>query len=123
MKEPKVILYKGKKIFYLDFSNLKNKDQVHEFEKEASDLIQMQTINSALVLTNIENMYLNNELRVGLIKTARTNSPFVKASVLIGMYGLTSLLYNDFLKQSGRKIISFRTKEEALEYLYSFDEH
>lgn len=121
MKKPMIITYKGKKVVYLDFSNLNNNEQVLNFEKVAREFIQKQNINSALVLTNVENMYFNNELRTCFINSARANEPIVKASALIGLYGLTSFIYNDFLKQSGRNILALRTKTEALEYLASFD--
>ena len=121
MKKPELITYKGKQLVYLDFSNLKNKNEVHKLEKAAGEFIQKQHVNSALVLTNIENMYFNNELRTCFIDTARANGPYIKASAIIGLYGLATFIYNDFLKQTGRRIVTHRTKEEALDYLASFD--
>ena len=120
MKEPKIISYNGKNVIYLDFSNLKKVEHITELNDGARSFIQKQPINSTLVLTNVENMYFNNELRNLFIQTARVNSPYIKASVIIGLYGLISFIFNDFLKQSGRNIKLFKTQEEALEYLTSF---
>ena len=121
MKKPELITYKGKQVIYLDFSGLKNKQQIHQLEKAAGIFIQNQHVNSALVLTNIKDMYFNNELRTHFIKTARANEPFIKASAIIGLYGLAAFIFNDFLKQADRKIKPLKTKEEALEYLSSLD--
>lgn len=121
MKKPEIISYKGKQVIYLDFSYLKRKQQIGKLEKAAGELIQSQPINSALVLINIEKMYFNNELRCCFIDTARANEPFVKASAILGLYGLATFVYNDFLAQSGRRIKPHSSKTDALEYLLSIE--
>lgn len=120
MRKPDIIKHNGKQIIYLDFSNLKKKEQIIDLEIEGGELIQDQKFNSALVLTNMENMFFNNEIRTIFIKIARENSPYIKGAAVIGLYGLISLMYKGFLLATGRNIKLFKSKEEALKYLTSF---
>ena len=121
MKKPELITYKGKQVIYLDFSDLKNERQIQQLTKASGSYIQKHRINSVLVLTNIKNMYFNNELRMEFINTSKNNGPYIKASAIIGLYGLASFVFDDFLKQAGRKISVMKTKEQALEYLVTLD--
>ena len=120
MRKPEIIKHNGKEIIYLNFSNLKKKDQVIDLEVAGGELIQQQKFNSALVLTNMENMFFNNEIRTVFIKIAKENTPHIKGAAVIGLYGIISVMYKGFLAATGRNIKLFKTKEEALVYLTSF---
>lgn len=121
MRKPVLIEHHGKTIIYLDFSNLKKLQQIKDLETEGGRVIRQHKINTALVLSNMENMYFNHEIRKHFIEVARKNTSFVKASAVIGLYGMISYVYTGFLEASSRNIRSFKTKAEALEYLTSFD--
>lgn len=120
MKKPEIIRHNGKEIIYLNFSNIKKKDQIIDLEVAGGELIQQQKFNTALVLTNMENMYFNNEIRTVFIQIAKENAPNIKGAAVIGLYGLISYMYKGFLIATGRNIKLFKSKEEALEYLTSF---
>ncbi|HPR33070.1 MAG TPA: hypothetical protein PLK12_13290 [Prolixibacteraceae bacterium] len=120
MKEPEIITYKGKTIVYLDFTNMKNKDEIIALENKGAEYIRRQAPKSALTLTNMENMFFNNELKSWFADMVKGNAPYVKAGAVLGMSGLISIMYNAFLQMTGRNIKAFKTKEEALEYLVSF---
>lgn len=120
MRKPKIIQFNGKEIIYLNFSNLKKKDQILALEILGGELIQSQKFNASLVLTNMEKMHFNHDIRNQFITIAKANTPFVKAGAVIGLYGIISVMYKGFLAATGRNIKLFKTKEEALEYLTSF---
>jgi hypothetical protein len=117
MKKPEIILHKGKSVLYLDFTNMRDKDEIMKLEDDGADYIRKQPLNSVLTLTNMENMFFNNELKKYFEEKVRGNAPFVKAGAVIGMTGLISIMYNAFVTVTGRNIKSFKSKEEAMDYL------
>ncbi|MBN1924600.1 MAG: hypothetical protein JW798_02085 [Prolixibacteraceae bacterium] len=119
MRKPEIITHKGKTIVYLDFTNMKNRDEIMKLEKDGADYIRSQPFKSVLTLTNMENMYFNNDIKKYFEEIVKGNAPYVKAGAVLGMSGLISIMYNAFIKITGRNIRSFKTKEEALEYLVS----
>jgi hypothetical protein len=117
MKQPEIIFHKGKTILYLDFANMKNKDEIMKLESDGANYIRKQPFNSVLTLTNMENMFFNNELKKYFEEMVKGNAPYVKAGAVIGMTGLISVMYNAFVSVTGRNIKSLKSKEEALDYL------
>ncbi len=119
MRKPEIITYKGKTIVYLDFTNMKDKDAIMKLEKDGSDWIRSQPLNSVYTLTNMEGMFFNNELKKWFEEIAKSNAPHVKAGAVVGMTGLISIMYNAFVTVTGRNIKSCKNKEEGLEFLAS----
>jgi hypothetical protein len=119
MRKPEIINYKGKIIIYLDFTNMKDKGEIMRLEQEGSDWIRSQSLNSIYTLTNMEGMFFNNELKKWFEEIVKLNAPYVRAGAVIGMTGLISIMYNAFVRVTGRNIKMCRSREEALEYLAS----
>jgi hypothetical protein len=117
MRQPEIIYHKGKTILYLDFTNMKDKEEIMKLEEEGASYIRKQPLNSVLTLTNMENMFFNNELKKFFEEKVKGNTPYVKAGSVIGMTGLISIMYNAFVSVTGRNIKSFKSKEEALDHL------
>jgi hypothetical protein len=120
MRNPKIINHKGHDIVYLDFSNMKRKSNIVETEKQAGAYIQKHAFNSLLVLSNMENMNFDHQVRDTFLDVVKDNAPFIKAAAVIGVKGLMNFVFDDFVRQSGRNFKAFKTKEEALDYLVSF---
>ncbi|MFA9389845.1 MAG: hypothetical protein ACERKD_08550 [Prolixibacteraceae bacterium] len=119
MRKPEIITYKGKTIVFLDYSNLKTSNEIIALIDEGSTLIRSKPVNSVLSMVSVQNMYFNNEVRNALQENVKMNNPHVKKSVVYGLNGLISVMYNSFIKFTGRNMKSVKTKEEALEYLVS----
>jgi hypothetical protein len=117
MRKPEIINYKGKSIVCLDFTGMKNKEEIMRLESDGANYIRSQPVNSVYTLTSMEGMFFNNELKKYFEDTAKGNSPYVIAGAVIGMTGLISIMYNAFVTVTGRVIKSCKNKEEALEYL------
>jgi len=117
MRKPEIIHYKGKDVVYIDLSNLKSNDEIIQLEKQASEMIRSRPVKSVYTLTNMEGMFFNNDIKSFFEDAVKHNAPFVCCGAVIGLSGLITIFYNAFLKITGRNIKSFRTKEEALEYL------
>lgn len=117
MRKPEIINYNGHNIVYLDFSNMKIKDEIMKLEADGAKMIRSFPKASVLTLTNMENMFFNNEIRSYFSEIVKGNTPYVKASAVIGLTGLIGIMYNSFVAITGRNIKSFKTKEDALNYL------
>jgi len=119
MRKPEILSYNGKTILYLDFTDMKDKDEIMKLEKDGSDWIRSQPLSSVYTLTNMQGMFFNNELKKWFEEIVKLNAPHVKVGAVIGMTGLISIMYNAFVSVTGRNIKSCRSKEEALDYLSS----
>ena len=119
MRKPEIIYHKGKEIIFLDYSNMKDPNEIIQLIQDGSALIRKKPANSVLSLVSIENMFFNNKVRNELQSNVKLNNPHVKKSVVYGLNGLILLMYNSFLRFTGRKMKSVKTQEEALEYLVS----
>ena len=120
MRKPEIIRHKDADIIYLNFSNLRNQEQIIKLENDGAELIQKQKFNSVLTLTNMDGMFFNNDIRNHFTKVVKSNTPFVKAGAVIGLNGLISIMYKSFIAITGRNIKLFKTKEEALDYLVNY---
>jgi hypothetical protein len=111
------IQYKGKKILYSDYSNCKTPQETIELLEQTRKLY-LSTNENYLALNNFSNAPSNTEY-VELAKKYGKEL-FDKRNIKEACFGLTPIkkillsAYNLVVKD---KIISFDTKEEALEYL------
>jgi len=119
MRKPEIIMHQGKEIVYIDLSGLREVAEIFKLEDESAALIQSRGLNKTLTLTNMEGMFFNNEIRSHFAEVVKNNTPYVKASAVIGLSGLISIMYNGFVSLTGRNVKSFKSRAEALEYLTS----
>lgn len=120
MREPQFISREGIPILYVDFSNLKTKEEVLSLISLAQKSISIRPPKSIFTLTNLSNMYFNTEVYTAISDYARMNEPYVKACAVIGLSGLMMIFYNGFLKLSKRDVRAFFTEEEAVNYLLEY---
>lgn len=63
MSRTKLITYKGVSIFYMDFSNAKDQQEVAKIIEESIAYIRQQPSFSVVAMTNMENMHFNNDVK------------------------------------------------------------
>jgi len=119
MARTQTIEYLGKKIFFIDFSNLKTFEEINAVTKEAKSYIHSQPPKSVSTLTSVEATHFNNEIQRMFTEYIKSNKNYVKASAVIGVTGLKQILYNTMMKLSGRDTRSFDTIELAKSWLVS----
>lgn len=119
MKEPEIIHYKEKSIIYLDYSNLRSKEEIGMAIDKAKMFIAKQPIKSALTLTNFSGIYFNTEIFNMVTSYAKSNAPYVRKGAVVGLNGLMQIFYNGFQKLTGRDIKAFTNLEDAKMYLTS----
>ena len=112
-----LITYKGKEIYYMDFSKLNSTKKVTKVINVSKDYIRNQEPYSLLALTNITNMHFNGEIRDLFTNFVNENKPYIKASAVIGVSGLQGIVYNAVMKISRRNVKLFKTADDAKDWL------
>ena len=110
------INYKGKTIYYMDFSYVAQASEIRTIMNESIQYIRSQPPESVLSISNITGMRFSNEIKSLFNDFIRENKPFIKASAVVGLNGL-QLIFNGLLKVTGRHINSFSSDTEAKEWL------
>ena len=113
----KIINHKGISIFYMDFSNAKSLNEVITIIDESISFIRKQPQGSVVALTNLQDMYFNNEVKNTFSTFLAGNKPYIKRSAVFGMSGLARILFNGLMKITGRDVRSFEKMEDAKNFL------
>ncbi|RLD74820.1 MAG: hypothetical protein DRJ10_16385 [Bacteroidetes bacterium] len=117
MSRTKTITYKGEDIFYMDFSNAKDRQEVSDVMKDSIAYIRNQPLGSVMALTNMENIFFNMDIKDDFQHFIKDNKPYIKTSSLFGLSGLARILFNGLMKITGRDIRSYETMIDAQEFL------
>ena len=111
--------YKGKSILCLDVAGLKLKDKP-EFQKlveDAKDQIRNHPPKSLLIITNVTDTGFDTQVAAIMGEYADHNTPFVKASALVGVSGVQKVVLAAIKAMIGRDFYLADTMEEAEEWL------
>jgi hypothetical protein len=119
MKKTQQLIHDKRAIFYMDFSNLSNLQDINGIIDESIGFIRKQSIGSVLTLTNITGMHFNNEIKDVFNSFINGNKPYVRAGAVIGLSGLQKIIYNTLMRINWRDIKSFNNSEEAKKWLVS----
>ena len=116
MKALELIPYKDKSIVMVDISNTTTEQLVSAL-KDAQAKISKMPANSALILTDATKAAYNSETGAAIKEFAAKNTPFVKASAVVGAEGMKAVLQTAVSMQNKRDIGSFATRGEAMDWL------
>jgi len=119
MREPEIINHKGKEIVYLNYSNLKTKEEIEYMTVQGSKIIRSKPLNGALSLVNLEGMHFNNEIKNSIAQNLKINQPHVKKSAAYGLTGLLGAFFAGYVKITGRDVKPCKSQTEALDFLTS----
>ncbi len=113
------ISHKGKKIYCLDITGLqyKDKDKIRDYIESAKPIISQQSQNSVLHITNVSQTGFNSDISNMMRDYAAHNTPYIKASALVGVSGLQKIIMQAIKKFTGRDFHLTDTIEEAKEWL------
>lgn len=114
MRQPQLIKGGRIEIIYLDFSELKKKEDIYAQIEVFGAYIRKQAPHSVYTLTNLENMYFNTEVYNHFTAYVKENNPYIKGSAVIGLKGLMQIFYKSFVKLTGRNVKVCNSKEEAI---------
>lgn len=117
MEKAKLISYGGKNIYFMDFSNMKSKDEIIALIAKSSSYIRSSAPNSVLTLTNISKMHFSSEIKELFTSFVSGNKPYVKAGSVVGISGIQSILYNAIMRITGTNLKSMKSIDDAKEWL------
>jgi hypothetical protein len=118
-EQVKFIMHQGKKILIEDFSNMVPGPKFDELIDEARHLIHSQPEKSVLALFIASGIRFDSSMVNSIKQFTVSNNDFMRAAAVIGIDGLLSVVLNIVIAVSGRKIMSFATREQALAWLVS----
>jgi hypothetical protein len=111
--------YKDKIILCLDIAGLQTRDkqEFHKLVEQAKQNISQHPPKSVLVITNVTNTGFDTEIS-GIIKEyAQHNTPYVKASAVVGISGWSKIILIAIKTVTGRDFYLAKTMEEAKAWL------
>jgi hypothetical protein len=118
MKPFESIYYRGKTIIIVDISNTKPEEAIIAL-REAQQQIALLPLKSVLILTEVTNAIYNKESAKAMKEFAAKNTPFVKASAVVGADGFRAVLLEAVRLLTRREIKACKNRDEAMEWLVS----
>lgn len=111
--------HKGKTIFCLDIADLKlrDKSEIQAHIEHAKKEIQKHLPKSLLIITKVSNTGFDTEVANLMKEYAKHNTPYVKASAVVGVSGLQKIILTAIKAATGRDFYLAKTEEEAREWL------
>ena len=110
------INHKGKRIFFIDFSDCTADEILSRIESSRS-IIQSQPEASVLTLTYVRNARFDRRVSQSLKEYSRDNKPFVRAAAIVGLSGLMEIILQAVVMFTRRKFSIFESLEEAKDWL------
>jgi hypothetical protein len=113
------LTHKDKTILCLDIADLqvKDKPEFYKLVALAKQNISQQPLKSVLVITNVTNTGFDTEIANLIKEYAEHNTPYVKASSVVGISGWQKIILTAIKAVTRRDFHLANTMEEAKEWL------
>ena len=113
------IKHQNKSIVCLDIADLQIKDKqlLVDLVRQAKDIIRKRPAKSALVITKVTETKFDTEIANIIKEYAQHNTPYVKASAIVGIAGWAKIILAAIKTLTGRDFYLANTMEEAQEWL------
>jgi hypothetical protein len=111
--------YKGKKILCLDLCGLEVKDrgEIKTHVDNTKKIVEKYPLKSVLLILNVAQTGFNTEIAAIIADYATHNTPYVKASAIVGISGAQKMILNMIKAVTGRDYFLANTMQEAQEWL------
>ena len=110
------ITHKGKQVLLIDFTDC-TPEEVKSVTDEAEQIITAQPRNSVLAVADFSGAQFNRDA-VTRVKVVTTHDrPFVKRAAWVHAQNLPKVFYDSIKRFSQREFPTFKTREEALEFV------
>jgi hypothetical protein len=110
------IEHKGKQILFCDFSGA----SAHEMQlllEEVQVKVAQHARESLLTLADFAGATVDHVVATRMKEVLTLDRPFVKKTAWVGTEGIPNAFMENFQNFSQRKIATFKTREEAMEWL------
>jgi len=96
---------------------MKDVQEIQKYVEQARQKIGKQPAKSVLHITNVTHTGFNTDISNIIKEYAMHNTPYIKASAIVGMTGLQKIIYTAIKTFTGRDFYLANTMEEAKEWL------
>jgi hypothetical protein len=110
------IKHKGHPIYLIDFSQCSAKEMLTLLDMIRADIARHER-GSLLTLADFTGAEVDKTVATRIKEVLVLDRPFVKRSALIGTESLPQVFYEHFKNFSQRELPTFKTREEAMEWL------
>lgn len=115
------IEHKGKQVLFHDLSHILNPSEALPLVARSKSIVGQQPPHSLLTLTYVEGSRFNKEIIEALKDLVMHNKPFVKHGAIVGLSRLMRVIYVTLTQLTGRRLPTFNTIDEGLEWLVAQD--
>jgi hypothetical protein len=112
------VIHQGQKVLVLDLTNGKKADIVDVIAK-ATPIVRSAELGSLLTLTDVTHVAVQDVGKTALIEFVAGNKPYVKAAAVTGVSDLAKAILATTRLLTGRAIMAFDSRKEALDWLVS----
>ncbi|MDQ7797704.1 MAG: hypothetical protein RDU76_02000 [Candidatus Edwardsbacteria bacterium] len=111
------VKHKNRDILVVDISGIRNVEESIATLQNGTRLVKTQALGSVLLLTNVSGTHYDTSGADAIKTYSKENTPFIKASAVVGVSGIKRLIFNTIIKITGRKIMPFDDAEAAKDWL------
>ncbi len=108
--------HKGKQILLLDFSHA-TAHQMQLLLEHVRVMVAQQARESVLTLADFEDAEVDHGVATKIKEVLTFDRPFVKKTAWIGTGSIPHAFFENFHNFSQREIVTFKTREEAMDWL------
>jgi hypothetical protein len=113
------LTHSGKTIVLVDLSSCQPDEALKQVLPTAKTMIAQSPPKSALILTDVTNSSYTKEVAEALKAWSKSNTPYVKASAVVGADGLRAVLLQTVKLLTRREIKPCKSRDEAMTWLAS----
>jgi hypothetical protein len=110
------VKHKGQAIFVVDLSHCSPKEILVLIDLVRAD-VRRHAPGSLLILTDFTGAQIDKEVATQAKKVLVLDRPYIKKSAWVGTESLPHVFYENFKSFSQRDLPTFKTREEAMDWL------
>ena len=110
------VKHKGQAIFLIDFSHASEKEIVLLLD-QVRVMVASHDPGSVLTLADFTEAHVDKDVATKIKEVLVRDRPYVKRSAWVGTESLPQVFYEHFKNFSQRELPTFKTREEAMDWL------
>ena len=110
------VKHKGQAIFLIDFSHASEKEIVLLLD-QVRVMVASHEPGSVLTLADFTGAHVDKDVATKIKEVLVRDRPYVKRSAWVGTESLPQVFYEHFKNFSQRELPTFKTREEAMDWL------
>ncbi len=110
------VKHKGQAIFVIDFSGCAEKEMLLLLDQVRADVAR-HAPGSVLTLADVSGAHFDKKVATRIKEVLVLDRPYVKKSAWVGTESLPHVFFENFKSFSQRDLRTFKTREEAMDWL------